>query len=430
MDEQPRQRRGRPDGGRWREYERAGSGVALQPGGGGSWPAVEHEEVDWHLEDRIAATLDVFERRRRSRPYRAAVTPDIAELDPAAAVAPDTLEAINDVAPAIIRLDAEMSALPVPMPAVLLRSESVASSQIERLTTSARNLAIAELGLDTRGNAKLVAANTRAMTRALEAGDEVTPEAILAIHRALLAESEPDVAGRWRQQQVWIGASAASPHGADYIAPVHARVPAAIDDLCAFAARRDVHPLVQAAVVHAQFETIHPFTDGNGRTGRVLIHTMMRRSGLTTSATVPVSAGLLRDTAAYFRSLDSYRAGDPNPIVRQVAFGALEAAHNGRELAGEITRIRGRWRESIRARSDSGAWRLADELFAQPVVNAEHVSRILAVSDRAARNAIEVLEEAGVLKRATVARRNVVWQAPEVLRAMDDFAARAGRRVQ
>lgn len=403
--------------------------MRLQPPGGGGWPPVTYDVHPWHLDERVAATPDTFERHRRSRPFRAAVTPSISGLDPSRAITPETMEVVHEVTPAVTRLDVEMAALPVPMPAVLLRSESVASSRIEQLTTSARNLAIAELGLDTPDNARLVAANTRAMERAMETGDEVTPEVILAIHEALLGEAEPEVAGRWRTEQVWIGASAASPHGADYVAPRHGSVPGAIDDMCDFASRKNLDPIVQAALVHAQFETIHPFTDGNGRTGRVLLHTMMRGSGLTASTTVPVSAGLLRDTAAYFRALDAYRGGDPDPIVRQVAFGAVEAVHNGRQLAGEITGIRTRWHEQIKARSDSGAWRLADALFTQPVVNAEHVSHELGVSDRAARNAIAVLEGAGVLKRATVARRNVVWQAPEVLHAMDAFAARAGRRT-
>jgi hypothetical protein len=137
--------------------------------------------------------------------------------------------------------------------------------------------------------------------------------------------------------------------------------------------------------------------------------------------TVPVSAGLLRDPERYFQALTAYRAGDVDDIVTQVAHAAMAATANGRELAATITSIRERWRSMIRARSDSTAWRLADTLFAQPVVNADYVARTLGVSDRGARNAIETLEAAGVLTIATSNQRHRAWQASDVLHAMDAF---------
>ncbi len=90
----------------------------------------------------------------------------------------------------------------------------------------------------------------------------------------------------------------------------HDRVSAAISDLIRFLRRDDLPVLPQAAIAHAQFETIHPFTDGNGRAGRALLHSMLRSKALTRSVTVPVSAGLLADTGAYFEALTAYREGD------------------------------------------------------------------------------------------------------------------------
>jgi len=355
------------------------------------------------------------------------VVPPVVDAVPA--VSSLTAQAVEEATVDVVRFDAEMAALPVPMPTVLLRTETASSSQIEHLTTSARNLALAALGQPARQNATLVAANVEAMTAALAGDDDVTSTTILAVHRVLLGASDPDAAGQWRTEQVWIGTSSLSPHQADYVAPHHEHVRAAIDDLTRFAARRDLPPLVHAALLHAQFETIHPFTDGNGRVGRVLVHLAMRRRGLATHTTVPVSAGLLRDIDGYVRALEAYRTGDVDPVVAQVAAAATAATVNGRALATDVLALRETWKDQVAARSDSTAWQLADHLFAQPVVTAEHVATTLGVSDRAARNAIEVLERAEVLRGpSSPLRRPQVWQAPAVLTAMDAFAARAGRR--
>ncbi|MGW6130420.1 Fic family protein [Cellulomonas sp. NPDC055163] len=143
-----------------------------------------------------------------------------------------------------------------------------------------------------------------------------------------------------------MGASALSPHGADFVAPHHEHIPGLVEDLTRFAARRDVPSLAHAALVHAQFETIHPFVDGNGRTGRVLVHTMMRRHGVAEHTTVPVSAGLLRDPGAYVDALTAYRAGDAAPIVERMSHAALAscAIAGPRRSRRAAAQRRGGWR--------------------------------------------------------------------------------------
>jgi Fic family protein len=389
------------------------------------WPPLGSELREWSS-SVDAGRLTVWERHRVEQPYRAAVVPHIAEQP---VPLPSGLQVLQqDAAAEVARFDAEVEHLPVPMPAVLLRTESASSSQIEQLTSSARNIALAELGATDKANAALIVANTRAMQLALAAGDEVTADVILRAHDALLSAGDPDVAGRWRTEAVWVGASALSPHGADFVAPHHEHVPALIRDLTLFAARRDVPSLAHAALVHAQFETIHPFVDGNGRTGRVLVHTMMRRHGVAEHTTVPVSAGLLQDPGAYFDALGAYRAGDAAPIVERMSHAALSAVANGRELARDSVALRDRWREQITARRGAAAWRLADGLFARPVVDVRAAARITGTSERAALTAVDTLVEAGVLSLATGVRWGRVWQAREVLDAADAFARRAGRR--
>ena len=121
----------------------------------------------------------------------------------------------------------------VPFEALLLHSESAASSQIEQLTESAKAVLMAEAGDESRANARVIAANTAAMRRAIALANDLSGEAIIEMHRELLAESAPDIVGHWRDQQVWIGGRLTSPHGATFVPPHHSRVPAAIDDLVA-----------------------------------------------------------------------------------------------------------------------------------------------------------------------------------------------------
>ena len=78
-------------------------------------------------------------------------------------------------------------------------------------------------------------------------------------------------------------------------------------------------------MAHAQFETIRPFPDGNGRTGRALVHAMLRHRGITRAVTVPISAGLLVDTGAYFDALGDYGAGHLEPIIRQMTDASFDA---------------------------------------------------------------------------------------------------------
>jgi Fic family protein len=238
---------------------------------------------------------------RHTGPYRAVVAPEIAEL--AHLLPGEVLALAEDASNAIARFDAEVGTEPAPFASVLLRSESASSSMIENLTSGAKSIALAELGSDEKTNATAIVGNVAAMRAALDLADHLDEGAILAMHRALLERTEPATAGKWRDEQVWIGGSTYGPHTADYIAPHPDRIPAAIADLVRFTQRHDIPVLVHAAIAHAQFETTHPFPDGNGRTGRALIHAMLRAKGLTRKVTVPVSAGLLSEPRHYFDTL-------------------------------------------------------------------------------------------------------------------------------
>jgi Fic family protein len=389
-----------------------------------SWPSIGYETWPWASDASVPASRTA--RRRHRGPYQSAVIPEIAQR--AVPLPSETTALIDDAAAEVARFDAELGREIAPFAAVLLRSESAASSKIENLTASARAIAEAELHPYAGRNASLIVANERAMSAAIALAKRIDGDAILAMHAALLERTNPDVAGRWRQEQVWIGGSDLGPHGALFVPPHHSYVPAAIVDLVAFIEREDVPVLAHAAVAHAQFETIHPFPDGNGRTGRALVHAHLRQKRLTRNVTVPVSAGLLTDTDAYFAALTRYREGDPVPIVDQFARAAFAAIGNGRLLVQELHVVRQGWDERVSARRGATAWRIADLLVRQPVVNAAFVATELKIAPQNSYRSLQPLVDAGVLVESTDKKRNQLWRAPEVLDALDRFAARAGRR--
>jgi Fic family protein len=250
---------------------------------------------------------------RMSFRYRAFVPDPIAKLqlsvpsDVAASVsaAERAVDALNRDPPWLASLEV--------LARRLLRSESVASSRIEGLVLSQRRLASAEAdeGAARDETARFVLGNVAAMEEAVALGTGAKPlrlEGILAVHRTLmLATTTPQIAGALRTRQNWIGGNAYNPGRAVFVPPPPGRVRTLMDDLVAFMNRADLPPVIQAAITHAQFETIHPFADGNGRVGRALIHVVLRRRGLAPRYVPPVSLVLAADARAYVSGLTAYR---------------------------------------------------------------------------------------------------------------------------
>jgi Fic family protein len=385
--------------------------------------AVTYETLPW---DISPAAAYVRAAQQQHGNYQAAISANIADLT--VDLPSDALRDAEDASREVTRFDAEMGGEIVPFSSILLRTESAASSNIENLTASARAIAEAELpGARTTANAKVIVANTAAMVAAINLADNIDADAILAMHEALMRDVDPKSAGRWREEQVWIGGGGHGPRGAMFVPPHHSRVEAAIDDLLHFARRDDLPALPQIALAHAQFETIHPFTDGNGRTGRALIQAMLRHKGLTRNVTVSVSAGLLTDTDSYFAALTAYRKGDPAAIVRRLSGAAVAAVFNGRALVSDLHAVRAGWNDKITARSNSAVWQIADLLLRRPVINTALLTEELGIESKHARRYLEPLSQAGIVLETSSGPRRRVWRSPEVIAALDDFAERARR---
>ncbi|MGH3518260.1 MAG: Fic family protein [Haloechinothrix sp.] len=391
--------------------------------------AVGWESCEWN-EDR--SHMSRRERAESHGAYMASIPPSITDMD--FDIPSDVAAEAEDALVKISRFDAELSAaLPhedgelAPLAAVLLRTESASSSQIEGVTAGATALAIATLKESSGQNARLVAANVEAMQKAIDLADDISVDSFLAAHRALMDGHAYARPGEFRDGQVWIGGGP-TPHTASFVPARYERVPAAMDDLVAFCKRTDIPVLTQVSVAHAQFETIHPFNDGNGRAGRTLVHAMLRHSGVTRRLTVPVSAGLLTDTGAYFDALGAYRDGDPAPIVRQFSRAFFAAVDSGRQLVGDLTGAYAAWQKDLPSREGSAARRILPHLLSQPAVTVKHIQQHLGVSQPAAQRAVDQLVEAGILNQVSTGKRDRAWIARDVIGALDDFAARSGRR--
>lgn len=324
----------------------------------------------------------------------------------------------------------------------LLRSEAIASSHIEGITPSAQQVALAELGRSetvrgTSEQAKLVANNmtiVRQATTELVEVDTVTVGHVVELHRSLLPE-EPRHHGL-RTVQNWIGSSNWTPVGAAYVPPDPDRVLALMDDLVGYVNGAAHSPLIQAAIVHAQFETIHPFTDGNGRVGRALIHTVLARRGLTDRAVLPVSLVLATLRDRYIDGLTAFRHASPpasseasdsiNTWLATFVDAAAIAVAQSEQLLTKINELRAEWAERLTTyrtsaglrptpRVDSAVARLLAQLPEAPVVTATTLSRILSVSSPAASAALDELHRAGIVATKSIERGATAFIAREIL---------------
>jgi len=271
-------------------------------------------------------------RDRRSCDYDAYV-PDVL-AGRRIALDGDTAADIADAERAIATLDAGAVTLAdtEALARILLRAECVASSRIEGLEVGARRLLRAEAAQElgeqpTDMTAIEVLANINAMSSAIQGispGNPITVDQLLAFHRTLLADTRLSAhAGVIRNEQNWIGGSNYNPCSAAFIPPPPEYVPGLLEDLCRFGNDDTLPAVAQAAIAHAQFETIHPFVDGNGRTGRALIHLVLRRRGLATRTLLPISLVLATWANDYIVGLEATRYRGP---------ASSKAAHDGLNL--------------------------------------------------------------------------------------------------
>ena len=311
----------------------------------------------------------------------------------------------------------------------LLRSESVASSRIEGVHLSHKRLARAAYQAESGqrdGRAAEVLGNVEAMTRAIEigvTGNPLTVADVEDVHRTLLRfTQDADIAGALRESQNWIGGNDYNPIGAAYVPPPPEHVRPLLDDLCAFATRTDLAPVVQAGIAHAQFETIHPFADGNGRVGRALIYAVLRRRGEIRHYVPPISLILAAEPKAYIGGLTGFRNGGVSAWIAEFADATVRAATEAERLADEIEQLQSAWLEALgQPRRDAAVRQLVSALPQQPVIDVAVAQALTGKSHVAVGNALQALERAGILNRLNERKWGRVWESDQLLNLVDAF---------
>ena len=351
----------------------------------------------------------------------------------------DVAADVADAEATLVRLDAAAGALAdaEALARLLLRAEAVASSRIEGLEVGGRRLLRAQTARQLGEAAPDVTAvevlgNIEAMAWAVEAvppGGAISAEIVLEAHRRLLAGTRlEEHGGRTRTVQNWIGGSDDNPCAAGFVPPPHELVDELLSDLSAFCNDDSLPAVTQAAIAHAQFETIHPFVDGNGRTGRALIHLVLRRRGLAPRILPPVSLILASWPRDYVGGLTGTRyEGAPdseealagiNRWIALFASACRRAAEDAGRFEEQLRALQDSWRERLRpVRRGSAADLLLGALPGAPLLTATTASDLIGRSFQATSQAIDRLVEAGVLRQVTVGRRNRAFEAPELIEA-------------
>lgn len=342
---------------------------------------------------------------------------------------------VSDAEGAIRDLNAHPPGTLAPLARLLLRTESLSSSRVEGLAIGARELARAEVraeaGMRVGHTAREVLAAVDAMQTAMDAtprGRCFAAADIVDIHRHVMAQAPGrHIGGQLRTVQNWIGGNDCNPCGADFVPPPPDHVQGLLEDLVDAVNREDLPPLVQAAVVHAQFETIHPFEDGNGRTGRALIQVVLRRRGMAASYVPPISVILAAKREVYFAGLGEFRFGDPVRWIARFAAAAARAATLARQYLDAVRELQDEWRRLLVAaanpRADAAAWALIDALPARPVISTAGAVALTGRAKSAVHAAVGQLVAAGVLIPLSASRRNRLWEASGLLDLVEGLDA-------
>ncbi len=384
------------------------------------------DQVTGHSEsEAVGSEVEVIWRGRRVRAFvPALLTSRDLTLDAASASRCATAAAEVGFAAEAMAVEYE------PLARLLLRAEGVASSYVEGITAPVVDIVLAEehLGQHAATPATWVASNLDAVADAVASAygmDACSVELLCQWHRTLMADSPTpeQYVGVLRDEQGWTGGT--SPLDAHLVTPPPSALAALLEDLVAYANRSDIDPVAQAAVAHAQFELIHPFADGNGRVGRVLVAWLLtRRLGLVVPP--PVSVAIAADVAGYAAGLVLFRLGDHRRWIGWFADAVAKGGKAQRSLITHVEELAVQWRERLATtgrsiRSDAAVFAAIDLLPRHLVLTSRTLVDELGISPKAARatlqrlGAVGILTEYGTVRSGTTGQPAALFVSRELL---------------
>jgi Fic family protein len=313
-----------------------------------------------------------------------------------------------------------------------VRKEAVLSSRIEGTQASLSELLSYEASslfpdMDNAGDDVHEVAN---YVGAMEFGLKRLPDLpislrlITELHERLMrgVRGEDKMPGQFRARQNWIGPPGTDIENATYVPPPGEHMMRLLDDLEKYIhAPKELPPLVRLAIIHYQFEAIHPFLDGNGRIGRLLITLLMVAEGLLPQPLLFLSAYFEKSRQQYYDHLLAItQRGAWNEWIIYFLRGINIQSRDARERSATLLALLNRYRYKVQTKRSSGhIGKLIELLFSRPVINAKMAQECLDVTPRAAQLHIDRLISEGILREATGKKRNRVYAAPEILQALE-----------
>ena len=362
----------------------------------------------------------VFRLNRKQRaliehPYSSATIQNLNNFD--FTISSNLSELLNLAVEELSKLDGFIKEKVSGFPMILLRTEALSSTQIEHFNSSNKNIAIAQISNSSNFESNVIKDNLEAMNDVLNSNKEISLDLLIEINKKVLNDDSVKI----RDKVNWIGSSNSLPQNAIYVPPHPELLQQYMDEFIKFTKRTDLHPLVHAALAHAYFEHIHPFEDGNGRVGRIIIQIILKNSYFLENMFMPISAGLVKNNNEYINALNNFKDGNYETIIELILNSALSVVPIVYDVLEQLIRLKASWQDKLKVRKDSYIWKILDELIIQPVINVNYIKNKYNINDQAVRNSIKTLIEANIIAPINANKRNVLYESSEVLKILDDF---------
>ena len=378
-------------------------------------PFVSYENRFYLVDD----TFQYLTRRQRkliAEPYKSTVINDLSDINIELSEYTQTL--LLDAVEGLSRLDAHLKDKVISFPMLLIRTEALSSSQIEHYSASNKNVALAQIERKHTEETRIIKSNMETLIQGVSGNSKLDIDKIIHLNQMLLDNKAITL----RSRVNWIGTPNSIPHEASYVPPHPEYLNLYMNQFIDFCQRNDIHPLVQAAFAHAYFEIIHPFEDGNGRVGRIIIQMILKEKLFLEHLYLPISVGLVKDQTRYIEALNDFKLGEYESIITLVLEHALALLPNIHKTLEQLIKLKQSWQEKLNLRQDALAWKILDDIISQPVIDVRYIKDKYQANDQAVRNNIDALVSVDILSPIGNHKRNVAYECKEVLVLLDQLS--------